>query len=70
MASGGRIPGADPLLATPWSASSVHSDAEEHPGVTETVGGFWTASCACHAPAGSCHGAAVVCALRVQAAAV
>jgi hypothetical protein len=51
VASGGRIPGADSLLATPCSASWVHSDTGEHPAVTETVGEFGTASCACHATA-------------------
>ena len=51
VASGGRIPGADPRLVTPCSASWVHSDRGEYPAVTEIVGEFGTASCACHAAA-------------------
>ena len=70
VASGGRIPGVDSLFATLRNTSSVHSNAGKHPTVAVAVGGFWLASFACHAANGSCHGAALVCALRFQAAAV
>ena len=70
VAFGGRIPGVDPLFATLRNTSSVHPGAGKHPTVAVAVGGFWLVSFACHAANGSCHGAALVCALRFQAAAI